>query len=258
MTPLWFVHANEVVVGPFNTEQIRQQMTSGGIPPDSYVWWKGQREWMPLSVWQARLPEILNAAQSRAQKPIWYIDLGNSPLGPLTQNELIDNLKGVATLNRVKLWAIGMQKWTSLFELHDIMEVLGISRRENERAPLLGTAAISRSNDDPKGFVLKTSSISIAGMGVTGHHDLRRGDRVSVLVKSNELGGSIHLKGEVAYVTRRQDTGQNVDQNMDPDVGQSYAGIRFQQVHPEIQDLIRSYVKRFNARVEKASSGAAA
>lgn len=230
MSQAWFIYADEVVSGPFNTEAVREKIRTGLLPANSFIWWKGQREWIPVASWDSQVEQILQSAVDRAKKPVWYIDSGKSPTGPFTENELIDQLKSQPSLARVRLWAVGMEKWTSIFELNDVMELLGLSRREHERAPLMGSVAITRSNEDPKGFVLRAASISVAGMGVTGKHDLRVGDVLSLLVKSNEIPGNLHLRGEVAYIAAN-----------------GYAGIRFERVHPETQSMILDYVKRFNS-----------
>lgn len=239
MNPSWFVYSNDVVTGPFETDQVRAQLRTGQIAPGSYIWWKGQREWIPVTLWESQLATIVKSTTERAQSPVWYIDNGGSSIGPLTQKELLDNLKGVNQLNHVKLWAAGMEKWTSLYELSDVMEQLGISRRENARAPLMGSVAITRSNDDPKGFVLKAASVSVAGMGVIGVHDLRKGDELSLLIKSSEFRGPLHLRGIVAYVTSN-----------------GYAGIRFHKVSAEMQSVIFDYVKRFHDDLNPASDAA--
>jgi hypothetical protein len=238
MAHAWFIHSNDVVTGPFDTETVRTKLQTGQVPAGSFIWWKGQREWIPVSAWASQVDQIVQSASDRSLKPVWYIDAGKTPLGPLTENELIDNLKSMTTLARVRLWAVGMEKWTSLFEIPEVMESLGLSRRENQRAPLMGTVAITRSNEDPKGYVLRTASISVGGLGVNGKHDLRSGDVVSLLVKSPEIPGNMHLRGQVAYVT-----------------GNGYCGIRSEQVHSEMQSMILDYVKKFNG---DSASGAQA
>jgi hypothetical protein len=230
MAHAWFLYSNDVVSGPFSTETVQEKIATGVLGANPHIWWKGQREWIPVSTWIGQVDRIVQTANDRAQKPVWYVDSGKSPTGPLTEKELIEHLKACSSLARVRLWAVGMEKWTSLFELSDVMELLGLSRRENERAPLMGTVAVSRSNDDPQGFVLRAASISAAGMGVQGRHDLRAGDSISVIVKSGEIPAPLHLRGEIAYVTSN-----------------GYAGIRFETVHPEAQSLIVEYVKKFNA-----------
>jgi hypothetical protein len=103
----------------------------------------------------------------------------------------------------------------------------------------MGTVAVSRSNDDPQGFVLRAASISAAGMGVQGRHDLRAGDSISLVVKSAEISSSLTIRGEIAYVTAN-----------------GYAGIRFEKVQPDAHALIIDYVKRFNSEI--TASGQAA
>jgi hypothetical protein len=228
MANSWFICTNDVVSGPFSTEQVRNQIASGALHTNSFIWWKGQPEWIPLSTWESQLAEILKAKKEKAENKIWYIDLGMNTLGPLTQSELIENLRGQESFGRINLWSVGMEKWTSIFDMREVMEEVGISRRLNERAPLMGSVAVSRSNIDPRSYVMKAASISMAGMRVTGEHDLRRGDHVTIVIKSASLPASLHLSGEVAYVT-----------------SQGYVGVRFVKAQPEAQTIIVDYVKRF-------------
>lgn len=235
MSNSWFLYSNNVVTGPFSTEEIQSKAESNALPVESFIWWKGQREWIPVALWREKLHSILTAISDQNQKPVWYIDAGDSPVGPLTQTELIDGLKSIKDLARVRLWAVGMEQWRSLFEFHDVMELLGISRREHDRAPLMGVVAVTRSNEDPKGYMLKAATISVGGLGMTGKHDLRRGDEISILIKSPDLAGQIHMRGEVVYVA-----------------SSGYTGVRFSQPHAEFQSLIHDYVKRF--AVEKKAA----
>jgi hypothetical protein len=230
MTHAWFIYSNSVVSGPFSTEAVHEKISLGHVDHSCHIWWKGQREWIPISTWAGQVERIVQNANDRSQKPVWYVDSGKSPTGPLTEKELIDHLKTCGSLARVRLWAVGMEKWTSLFELSEVMELLGLSRRENGRAPLMGTVTLSRSNDDPQGFVLRAASISVSGMGVQGRHDLRAGDTISVVVKSGEIAEQLQLRGEIAYVTSN-----------------GYAGIRFEKVLPDTHSIILEYVERFNS-----------
>ncbi len=214
-------------------------MYAGEIAAGSFIWWKGQREWIPVASWEGQLDQIVQTAVDRTQKAVWYIDSGGNPVGPLTENEMISQLRLLSTLQRVRLWAVGMEKWTSIFELSEVMEQMGLSRRENERAPLMGTVAVTRSNEDPKGYVLRAASISVGGVGLAGDHDLRIGDTLSLLIKSADIQGNVHVRGEVAYVTSN-----------------GYVGVRFERVHPETQSLIYDYVKRFNTSSESDSEAA--
>jgi len=239
MSQTWFIYSNDVVTGPFSTKDVQQKLTVNELGAHSFIWWRGQREWIQISSWQTDIDNILATLVTSQQNAIWYIDLGASPLGPLTQNELLETLRNVTDLNRARLWAVGMKRWQTLFELHDVMELLGISRREHDRAPLMGTVAITRSNEAPRGFVAKTASISVGGIGVSNAHELRRGDEVALLIRTSDIPGNIHLRGEVVYVT---------------DLG--HAGIRFSKVHPETHALLHDYIKRFITENKSEDSAA--
>jgi len=184
---------------------------------------------MPITSWREQLQIILKSESEKTHNPVWYVDSNGSSVGPLTQSEMISHLRGASTLNKVRLWSVNLNKWTNIFELHDIMEQLGISRRENERAPLMGTVAISRA-DQQGPVVVKAASISAAGMGLNDSGFLVKGEQVQLLVKSSEFPHALRFTGTVAYVTS---TG--------------YVGIRFDELHPEMATFVVDYVKRFNA-----------
>lgn len=224
----WFVYSEKIVTGPFTTEQVDQCLTAGIWASDCFIWWKGQREWMPISSWREQLDKILKGETESSQNAVWYVDMNGSSVGPLTQKEMITQLRGVSSLNKVRLWSVGLNKWTDIFELHDIMEELGLSRRENERAPLMGSVAISRA-DQQGPVIVKAASLSGDGMGLNECGFLVKGEQIQLIIKSDEFPHPVRVNGSVAYVTT-----------------QGYAGVKFQEVHPEALSLIIDYVKRFN------------
>lgn len=229
MKQAWFVYLNDVVTGPLSTAEVQEKLRGNLIPMDGFIWCRGEREWMPLSQWETRLPDLIEAHKEQAEARAWYLDLGSGSIGPLLQAEVLDNLKGLQDFRHARVWTAGMKTWTKIYEVHDIMEPLGISRRVNTRAPLTGTVVVTRARDETKSFMLRAASVSVAGIGVNGTHDLCKDDRILLVIKSPDLPGSIHLSGEVAYVNT-----------------QGYAGVRFETVPAEIQTLLYDYVKRFN------------
>lgn len=240
MAQAWFLYIDNVVTGPFSTDQVKSKIREEELKAKCFIWWKGQREWVSFASWERDLESILEASSSMDKRPIWYVDTGaSSPAGPLTQNEMIDILRATHDLDQVRLWAVGMKKWQRVFELHDVLEILGISRRETDRAPLMGSVAIKRSNDDPRGFVVRAASISVTGMGLAEAGDLRRGDQLSLLIKSHDLPEAIHVHGEVVYVTP---TG--------------YAGVRFHKAPSEVVSMLYDYIKRFMTHTSEKKSAA--
>lgn len=236
---IWFVYHRDIVAGPFDTEAVKQQIAAGRWSEDTFIWWKGQREWMPIRLWESQLAQILRTETDKSQSAIWYVDTTGSPVGPLTQTEMLSHLHGIKNPAKVRLWSVGMNKWTNLFELHEIMDHLGMSRREHDRAPLMGTVAISRMSEDATAMIARAASISVGGMGINDGHGLTRGDNVQLVIKSSEFAQPIRTRATTVYVT-----------------AQGFAGLRFANTAPEALSLIHDYVRKFNQPVamEKARS----
>jgi hypothetical protein len=137
-------------------------------------------------------------------------------------------LKSAKNLGRVRLWTMGMTQWKSLFEVDEIREQLGLTRRENERAPLLGFVAITR-GDESVVNQAKAASISVGGMGLNEAGFLSRGEYLDLLIQSPEFPYPLRIQGDVVYITN-----------------QGYAGIRFDKISSEVHTILFDYVKRFN------------
>jgi uncharacterized membrane protein YhaH (DUF805 family) len=45
----WFISVNGEQKGPYPTDQLRQLVSDGFVPRDSYVWREGMAQWQPLS-----------------------------------------------------------------------------------------------------------------------------------------------------------------------------------------------------------------
>jgi hypothetical protein len=214
-----------------STEQLIAKMGAEQFPPDTFVWWKGQRDWIPIDFWREHMQDILESVASQTQKAMWKIYFGSKEIGPLTRTELIQNLKLLPDLSKVYILSEGMAQKKPVFEMHDVMELMGIDRREFERTPLRGEVRCTRTKRSPRTFNLKAAGLSIGGIGVTGDHDFERGDELTLHVSSPDMGGKIQVQGEVVYVTN---TG--------------FAGIRFQKVTAEAGIFIHDYVKQFDIR----------
>ncbi len=230
MKTLWFVHRDGSVLGPFSSDEVETNISNGSFGPDCLVWARGTNEWSPISQWK-NLAQKLTASQKAADNRVWYCDSGSGhPAGPLTQNELADHLRGLNRWDIVTIWGTGLLKWLPLFEVPEVMDLVGISRRENPRAPLLGQVALTTVGSQTPAQVLPALTISIGGFGVKNGGGFNRGDKVQIAIKSREIAGTIHALGEVLYVSRMGD-----------------AGVRFIDISSEDKALIIEHVKRFHA-----------
>jgi hypothetical protein len=107
------------------------------------------------------------------------------------------------------------------------------------RAPLLGRAVLTKPNDDPRGFVCTTASISVGGIGVLETNKiLAVGDQVNIKISSLQLPDSLRTKGKVLYITK---TG--------------FCGITFLGLEDWQKQIVEGYIERFNflRKVSKAA-----
>lgn len=237
MKTLWFVHRDGAVLGPFSSDEVEKNIESGALGPDCLVWARGTNEWSPITQWKA-LSSKIHASQKTSDNRVWYCDSGaGHPIGPLTQGELADHLRGLNRWDIVTLWGTGLLKWLPLFEVPEVMDLVGISRRENPRAPLLGQIALTAVGSSMPAQVLQALTISIGGFGVKNAGALSRGDKVQIAIKSKEFAGTVHALGEVLYVSR---TGE--------------AGVKFLDITAENKSMIIEHIKRFES--EKSSAAA--
>ena len=231
----WFIHRDGAVLGPYTAAEVDAQLSAGGFGADCLVWARGSNEWLPMSQWSTLSSKIEEGAKNVAGR-VWYCDSGaGQPAGPLTQNELVEHLKGLNRWDIVTLWGTGLLKWLPLFEVPDVMDLVGISRRENPRAPLLGQAALTSQGSSMSSQLLTCSTISVGGIGVKNAGSLSRGDRVQIVLKSTDLPTTIHAVGEVLYVSR---------------IGE--AGIKFLELTPEAHSILFDHVRRFHEKAQAA------
>jgi hypothetical protein len=228
MKTLWFVHRDGAVFGPFSSDDIENGIADGSFGPTCLIWARGTHEWSPIIQWK-QLAQKIEASQKAADNRVWYCDSGaGHPIGPLTQSELAEHLRGLNRWDIVTVWGTGLLKWLPLFEVPEVMDLVGISRREKPRVPLLGQIAMTTVGSQVPAQLLPSLSISVGGLGVKNAGGFNRGDKVQIAIKSQDISGTIHALGEVLYVSRMGD-----------------AGIRFLDISPDHAKLIAKHVQLF-------------
>ncbi len=235
MKAQWFIHREGAVLGPFTPADVEKQISSGHFNSECLVWARGSNEWLPMSQWKSLVGRMADPAKTVAER-VWYCDSGaGQPAGPLTQNELIDHLKGLNRWDIVTLWGTGLLKWLPLFEVPEVMDLVGISRREHPRAPLLGQVALTPSGTSTPAQILPSLTISVGGMGLKNAGFLQRGDRVQIAIRSRDIPTVIHVTGEILYVSRIGD-----------------AGVKFIDLSPEARALLTDHIQKFHDQVAAA------
>lgn len=231
----WFIHSNGTVIGPLKTSEVNERISKKEFDADCLVWAKGTNEWLPMDQWTVLSSKVDRETKTNSER-VWYCDSGTGqPAGPLTQNELANHLKGLNRWDIVTLWGTGLLKWLPLFEVPEVMDLVGISRRENPRAPLLGEIALTSIGSALAAHVVPALTVSIKGFGIKNAGFLQRGEKVQIAIKSRELSATIHATGEVLYVARTGD-----------------AGIKFLDLSAESQAILAEHIRRFTEEAAAA------
>lgn len=233
MEKIWFIYANEIVSGPFSTDQVKSDLDKGRWNANTtQIWWKGQKEWTYLQSWITNLDQILEGNKAQEQQAVWYAEQHGAQKGPLTKSQLVDFLKGLDDVKSVRLWTVGLNHWSNLFEFHEIISNLGMSKRTFERAPIVGHVSINKNGE----IINKTlASVSGGGLGMKHCEDLLPGDILSLAIHSPLLTSPVRATAKVMYI--------------EPN---GYAGVQFQSIHIESKTTLMDYVRQF--RTESGSN----
>ena len=231
MQKIWFVYDSDKVRGPFLAEEVAELLRYGKISENVMVWSKGQKEWMPVSFWKSNLAHILEQKIDTHLQSVWKYELNGETFGPMTQVDLIRELKNCSSINHVRVSTGDYQVWDSIFTVGEIVEELGHSRRTHPRAPLIGKAEIFPSAPGESDPILttETASISVGGIGLKRTNGLQIGDVVKLHVSSPVLSGVLRTRAKVLYIS---DNG--------------FAGFQFLQLNTEASSIIMDYVRMFN------------
>lgn len=226
----WFICKSEKVQGPLTADEIKAQVASGTLPLDCLIWGRGHKEWIALSRW---IKDVGHREESvsTVQEQLWHYAIDGTSKGPMTRAELVNEIKGIKQKDEVLVWTKGMKAWADLFEFHDLLDDVGLNRREHPRAPIHGQAILTA--DDGQSVIGQLKTISSGGLGVTHvGQNLKIGQTLMVEIRSAELGDSITSKATVQYVTQS-----------------GYVGFRFVSLSMENKARIMQYVKQVNQGV---------
>lgn len=228
MEKIWFIYADEIVSGPFTTEKVQSDLEASRWDTNSaQIWWKGQKEWLSLTKWSENLHAILDSNKTQTQQPVWYAEQHGEQVGPLTKEQLVTHLSGVQNVKSVRLWTVGLNHWTNLFEFHEILAQLGISKRSFDRAPIVGHVSIQKNGEV---FNKTIASVSGGGLGVKDCHELMNGEVLAIAIHSPLLVAPVRATAKVMYIEEN-----------------GYVGLQFQTIHIESKTTLMDYVKQFRS-----------
>ncbi len=124
--PKWFVHIEGEVTGPFTEEDLPNKAAH----PQALIWGRGMTEWLTFDKWKAfsELDEETKAATLVHKERLWKVRVGNQELRPLKYDEMMEFLKSKTDLSEITLFTDGYETWKEVYQVHKIMDELGVSR----------------------------------------------------------------------------------------------------------------------------------
>lgn len=221
--PQWFVLRDEEVSGPFSTDEVKGLATRGEIQDRDLIWGRRQSDWKPLAWWMVELPNLLNQNDEVRDTRLWHYAVNGSSFGPFSRTDLVQKLKDVQLGPELLVWTKGMKAWAPLFEFSDLLDEVGVNKRQFPRADIDGLVNFKLGQQNISGHLV---TISEGGFGATQMEGLSIGQIISVELVSDAFYESVHAKAEVRYVT---ETG--------------YVGFRFQSIPMEAKGKIVQYVR---------------
>lgn len=227
----WFVTSNDVVQGPFSTDEVKSRIQSGTFGESHLIWGRSMTDWRPPSRWLKDLTGLLEKMNSDQDFRHWHYSYEGQSYGPMNRDQLLHSIKGVKRPSDVLVWTKGMKAWAPLYEFHDLMDDVGVNKRQFPRAQINGKITVRW---DEKTSIGTWETISEGGCGGTGFADLVPGMTVTVDLESKMLFEPLKLKAEVRYV---RDNG--------------YVGFRFQKLSMEARGAIIQYIKNQSAVTEE-------
>lgn len=237
----WFVEHSGQIEGPYSTETIQARLREGHLAQTDQIWGRVMEEWRSLSWWTTSLNDIMNKEKQITHPEIWHYAYNGETFGPLNWDELIHRLRMLTDshldrLREMMIWTQGMSEWASVVEFHDIMDGLGINKREFARAPVNGKAVIkSRGNT----FIAPLRSISEGGFGTDVIPNLLAGETVTVELQSGAFSDVVRAQAQVRYVS-----GPTV-------------GFKFSNISVESRGIIVQFVRKTAAGAGAFFKGAA-
>lgn len=220
----WFAFVSGTVHGPFDRPTLESKISGWSSP---LIWGRGQTEWVEPTKWIEELhrtEEMIRTSQVNTTQT-WRIKNGDQETKPMSHDQMMNYLKNIHDFSTVKLWTEGYTDWREIFQIHKIMDDLGVSRRTHPRVPIMGSLICEGSGVQT---TVRLQSISEGGLGVVDAKQLKIGQQLRCTIKSSNLTSAISVSVEVVYSTAA-----------------GYAGLKFTGLPIESRTLIVEYVKKF-------------
>lgn len=151
----WFIHKDNKNAGPFSEKDVLK------MEPE-FVWASSLPHWISFVDWKNSLSE--NPIKEEDNSKVYYINYNNVLNGPLSQFELLKEIKelGPNEYSKVNIININDDKFKPLFTTN-LVNHLGVNLRKN---PRIGVSIHSELIVHGQGFPTTIISLSSEGCGL--------------------------------------------------------------------------------------------
>lgn len=221
----WFLFNEGKVTGPMTSQDVEDISLKAKTP---LVWGRGMPEWSSIDKWKRTFSatQVQFAGKTTATpERMWKVLNQGREMPAMPYSKMMDFLRSLEDLGEVRIWTEGYLDWKEVYQIHKVLDDLGVSRRAHPRVPIMGTVTLENPNQT---ITTRMLSISEGGMGVADAKNVLIGEKYKITIKSPNLFAPVHAIGEVVFVG---------DDN--------YAGLKFVGLPQEPKSAIVEYVKKF-------------
>ena len=201
----WFVTQNESVQGPWSTEQLTTWLNNNRDHQDMFIFRRGLTQWITVPEFlKGDTDEVTQRTETHAQEIQWHYAIEGVSHGPMSRQDLVQQLARMKNNSAAVLWTRGMKAWAPVYEFAEIMDEVGINRRQFPRIPLTGTVKIQFEH---KTFEGSAQTLSETGFGALMAMPLEAGQIITFEINSPNLNAPMRGRAEVRYVAEELLTG---------------------------------------------------
>lgn len=230
----WFVLSQGQVNGPFLTEEVEGKVANDR---ESQVWSRGETEWIGIDKWHHHLTQAKTKPASLPTETDdddhWRIKIGGKELEPMTYTQSLKKLKEYKEHSGIRIYDKKSKEWKDFFQFENFLKDLGISRRNHDRVPILGSFIGEHNRLGT--MQVKVITISEGGFGVGDAKDFQIGDEMTGTIQSPNLYLPIHCTADIVYLSP-----------------EGIVGLQFKSIPEEAHAAIVEYVKKFTALKSKS------
>lgn len=261
----WFVSSNDFIKGPFSTEEVKAQMADFSDQMyTTFLWSRGYAEWIRADKWNPDVnippnPQVQNTTTQKSEEVMFTPQAKNifeKQSARASKAEVIENIKSAAVekfrvqydfvdkgemtkdelmsftsrqedVSKISIFDKKDREWKEIYSIPDIVQRLGITRRKNQRVPILAQFTGTHLANGEK-INARVITISQGGIGITDNFNLKLGETIQGQLVSPHFYSPVNMTAEVTYA------------GLD-----GYVGLKFVNINDEMMALVLDYVKRF-------------